>query len=311
MNEASALAAHTRDIAYREAREGDLRETPGIWRAALNELYGRHNLPQITAPATGELPLHRHFLREDPQRFWVAEAKGRVVGFGAGLVRADWWYLAALFVLPETQGRGIGRTLIGKARTGSPQVGRTATITDALQPVSNTLYAHHGLLPWLPIVGLVGRPSSVERSALPRGDEVLPLDLELLAEVRRIDESVTGLDRTVDHAYLLSEEGARQGWVLCRKGRPEGYVYVNDTGLIGPAASTRAGDMALLVRFALATLGERNVESVSAAVPGPNAEAQRVLLQAGLVFEACPGLLLASRPFGRFDRYLIASYGLM
>lgn len=311
MDDASAMADSIREIVYREARDEDLRETSGVWRAALNELYGRHNLPQITAPATGELPLYRHFLREDPQRFWVAEAQGRVVGFGAGLVRGDWWYLAALFVLPEAQGRGVGRTLIGKARTGSPQAGWAATISDALQPVSNTLYAHHGLLPWLPIVGLVGKPSTVEKPSLPRGTEALPLDPDLLADVRRIDESVTGLDRTVDHAYLLSEEGARRGWVLCRKGRPRGYVYVADSGLIGPAASTPYGDMALLIRFALATLGDRGVESVYAAVPGPNAEAQRVLLQAGLVFEACPGLLLASRPFGRFDRYVIANYGLM
>jgi hypothetical protein len=69
--------------------------------------------------------------------------------------------------------------------------------------------------------------------------------------------------------------------------------------------------MTLLMQVALATLGERGTESVYAAIPGPNAEAQRVLLQAGLVYEACPGLLLASRPFGHFDRYVIANYGLM
>ena len=69
--------------------------------------------------------------------------------------------------------------------------------------------------------------------------------------------------------------------------------------------------MTLLTKLALASLNERGAESVYVAVPGPNVEAQRVLLQAGLVFDACPGLLLVSRPFGRFDRYVIANYGLM
>ena len=31
---------------------------------------------------------------------------------------------------------------------------------------------------------------------------------------------------------------------------------------------------------------------------------------AGLLFDGTPGLLLASRPFGRLDRYLPASYGM-
>jgi GNAT superfamily N-acetyltransferase len=307
----SAGGTYIRDVTYRHAREEDLLETPGVWKSALNELRGCYNLPQITAPAAGAVPLHRHFLREDGPRFCVAEAHGRVIGFGAGIVRGDWWYLGALFVLPEAQGLGVGRTLIGHARTGCPRTGWAATIADALQPVSNTLYAHHGLLPWLPVVGLQGRPSPVTKPSLPRGYEALPLDPALLDEVRPIDESVTGLDRTRDHAYLLSEEGARQGWVLCRDGRSRGYVYVTDSGLIGPAAATRPQEMTLLIQVALACLTEQGAEKVYAAVPGPNAEAQRALLQAGLVFDACPGTLLVSRPFGRFDRYVISSYALM
>ena len=38
--------------------------------------------------------------------------------------------------------------------------------------------------------------------------------------------------------------------------------------------------------------------------------AQRAFWEAGLVYESTPGLLLASRPFGRLDRYVPASHGL-
>jgi hypothetical protein len=36
-----------------------------------------------------------------------------------------------------------------------------------------------------------------------------------------------------------------------------------------------------------------------------------VFWEAGLVFGEDPGLLLASQPFGRFDRYCCGSFGLM
>jgi hypothetical protein len=35
-----------------------------------------------------------------------------------------------------------------------------------------------------------------------------------------------------------------------------------------------------------------------------------VLWDAGLVFDGTPGLLLASHPFGRLDRYMPSSYGM-
>lgn len=308
----SASGQHGDDVVYRNGREEDLLPTAFVFKSALNELYRRYNLPEVTAPEAVFVPLHRHLLHCDGPRFWVAEADGRLAGWGAGMVRGDWWYLAALFVLPEFQGRGVGRTLLQHARTDAPSPAtRAATITDALQPVSNTLYAHHGLLPWLPVLGLVGRPSPVATPPIPKGYDVVRLDPELLEEVRLIDERVTGLDRTPDHAYLLSTEGGRHGWLLRRNGRSDGYIYMSQSGLVGPAASVRPGVMALLMQFALATLNERGAERVYAAVPGPNVEAQRILVKAGLVFEDCPGLLLVSRPFGRFDRYVIAAYGLM
>ena len=54
----------------------------------------------------------------------------------------------------------------------------------------------------------------------------------------------------------------------------------------------------------------RGADKVRAGVTGRCDGAQRALWEAGLVFDATPGLLLASRPFGRLDRYLAASYGM-
>ena len=298
-------------ISYRPGVEGDLLPSVGVFKRALNGHYGTYNLPLVAGPDAAFVPLHRHIMENAGPRFWVAEAGGEMVGFGAGIVRGDLWYLSALFVLPEAQGCGVGGTLLRRARTDAPSGGLAATITDALQPVSNTLYARHGLLPWLPVLGLQGKAPDGAATPLPRGCEVVRLDPSLLGEVRDLDVAVTGLDRTPEHLFYLSEDGKRDGWLLRRGGRPAGYVYTSSRGLVGPAASRRRADMAVLMRAALGLMRERGIEDVYVPVPGPNRDAQRVLLAAGFTFEACPGMLLASREFGRFDRYIIANYGLM
>ena len=65
-----------------------------------------------------------------------------------------------------------------------------------------------------------------------------------------------------------------------------------------------------MLRFVLAELAALGLEKVEAGVPAPCVGAQRVFWDAGLRFDGTPGLLLASRPFGRLDRYLPASYGM-
>ena len=297
-------------VSYRPGCEDDVLPSASVFKRALNGHYGRYNLPLVMGPDEAFVPLHRHILNNAGPRFWVAEDDGGMLGFGAGIVRGELWYLAALFVVPEAQGRGVGRELLRLARTGVSS-GLAATITDALQPVSNTLYARHGMLPSFPVLGLEGEPSRAQPPRLPRGCELIPLEPAMLDEVRRIDREVTGLDRTPEHLFYLSEDGGRDGWIMRRHGHPAGYVYARPTGLIGPAASRRSADMGVLMRSALWTMNERGVDRVHVPVPGPNRVAQQVLLEARFVFEACPGMFLASRPFGRFDRYVIANYGLM
>jgi hypothetical protein len=81
-------------------------------------------------------------------------------------------------------------------------------------------------------------------------------------------------------------------------------------GWIGPAASVRAADIYTATAYALSALSAAGAVKVLSGVTGRCEGAQRALWEAGLVFGTTPGLLLASRPFGRLDRYLPASYGL-
>lgn len=124
-----------------------------------------------------------------------------------------------------------------------------------------------------------------------------------------IDAAASGLDRGVDHAFYLTS--GRRGWLFRRRGRPVAYVMTRGDGWIGPAASVHARDMEPVAAFGVAALARRGFAGkVRAGVTGRCEGAQRAFWEAGLVFDGTPGLLLSSRPFGRLDRYVAASYGM-
>lgn len=248
----------------------------------------------------------------------MAEHDGQAVGFALGVVRDHLWYLSALFVEPSAQGRGLGRTLLERAVAGFPAPGGVAaTMAEAIQPLAVTLYARRGMYPRLPVLTLSGRVSR-RPPALPAAVEARPLTAADADLLQGIDAEVLGVDRGVDHRWYLSE--GRPGWLLERRDRPSAYVYVRlgpttpaspgavASATVGSAAALRPADLGLAVRAALTALGDA---VVVVAVPAPAIPAQRVLWEAGLVAGPSPGLLLASREFGRFDRYLLGAYGLL
>ena len=313
----------TAEVTYRRAEEADLPRLSRVFREALNAYLlpaGQEGIPEDDQQA----PTYRHLLQHDGERFWVAEAEveeltgggtleagGRqIVGWGAGLLRGDWWFLSHLFILPEAQGIGVGGRLFELAATGAPPGAMRATVTDSFQPVSNTLYAHRGLLPREVLVGFGGRPREGLRRPQLGTLAHEPITAASIPELRRIDAEASGLDRSVDHEFHLTG-GGRYGWLFRRRGRVVAYVYVRPDGWVGPAAARRARDMETITAWAIVDLAQGGTtEKISAGVTGRCEGAQRAFWEAGLVFAGTPGLLLSSRPFGRLDRYVVASYGL-
>jgi GNAT superfamily N-acetyltransferase len=311
-------------VTYRRATEADLPRLFEVFRAALNAYLlpaGQPGMPEDDRQTPG----YRHFLRHDGARFWVAEAVveeltggvpgtldagGRhVVGWGSGLLRGDWWFLSGLFVLPEAQGTGVGTRLFELAASGAPGSAVRATVTDSLQPVSNNLYAHRGLLPREVLIGFEGALPG--RGTCPRLRTLEPerLTVAAIPELVAVDAVVTGVERVVDHEFHLTE-GGRHGFLFRRRGRPVGYVVLRQDGWVGPVAAVRERDMQSITAYGLADVGRRGVaQKVSGGVTARSEGAQRAFWEAGLRFSGTPGLLLASRPWGRLDRYVPASYG--
>jgi GNAT superfamily N-acetyltransferase len=157
-------------VELRPATAGDFEAMHAALVAAEGALRERHAFPWTPPPLDTFARVHAHLLRWDPDRQHVAEADGRVAGFAAAFVRDDTWFLSDLFVEPELQGRGIGSRLLDLAWGEGPE--RRMTLADAIQPVSNAMYARRGLVPTTPVVELGGRPSTVEppgsRRSIPR-----------------------------------------------------------------------------------------------------------------------------------------------
>jgi GNAT superfamily N-acetyltransferase len=269
----------------RPARRDDLPALEGIFRAAVGELYMRHAFEPPDLPRELFLRLHGHMLEHDPERFWVAGSGGRIVGFGAAIVRADVWFLSALFVEPEAQASGIGRELLRLVWDGGdPRIRRRLTIVDSFQPVSTGLYSQAGLLPVTPILSLAGRPTAVDVSEL----EPEEVNQRALAE---LDATAYGFDRALDHVFWQREAKATL-WL--EEGRPVAYSYWWPGGRIGPVAGRTPASAGTALA---AELGRAAGSAVSLIVPGSSRPALAAALRAGLRYTDPPGLILSTDAF--------------
>ena len=259
----------------RLATEQDLAAQEEIFRAAIGEVYEQRNLVAPTPPTEAFRAQHRHLLRHDAERCWVAEEDGVVVGYAAALARGEAWHLASLFIAPGRQGAGIGKLLLG--RVWGEGYRNRRTLTDAIQPVSNGLYGSRGLIPVAPNLHLGG-----EARAEDPGLEPAEPQRSVLAE---LDQAGYGFDRAVDHSYWQSI-GRCTVWLRGGDACAYSYTYAWDT--IGPIAGVDGPAAADAFRAEVA----RSAGSATILVPGTSRELVAAALEAGLRFTRPPGLLL-------------------
>lgn len=263
----------------RPSSEADFEAQLAVLDAAEGELRRRHEFPWMCPPLDVFAATHRHLLATDPDRSWVAEETGRVVGFTAALVRETAWFLSDLFVHPTRQARGLGSALL--ARAWGKGTERRITITDAIQPVSNALYARRGLVPATPVLELAGTAADRTFGRLTAS----PPEPDALAA---LDAAAYGFDRAPDHRFWASSARCTL-WL--RQGTPAAYSYVSPQGRIGPLAGLDAESAA----DALAEeLGRLDGAAARVDIPGSSRELIVTALQAGLRISGPPGLLLLS-----------------
>jgi len=269
----------------------DLPELQELFLSAIGSVYTPHGFAPPVPPPGAFAAQHRHLLGTDPDRCFVALRRSRRVGYVAAWLRGNDWFLGSLFVDPSAHGAGVGSRLL-EAVWGQGNL-RRRTLTDAIQPISNAMYARRGLFPATPLLSFAGKPTGAE----------CPLTAAPVAGIAEIDEAAYGFDRTVDHR-LWGEIAERTTWL--RDGRVVAYSYRFPSGAVGPVAGLdpEAAAAALAGELARAT------GTVSVRIPGSSRTLVACALAAGLRLSPTPGLLLLSEGVPPPTSLAIGSYTL-
>ena len=291
---------------YRRAGEEDLERTYEIFLEAsqdLNRRHGRSADLTSSVPRVRALAFRRNLVRLDPERFWVAESGGDLVGFGAATQRGRVWYLAGLHVIPRFQSLGAGGELLRRCLAASAKDSIYTVVTDSINPVSNALYGKYGMFPQTALVTLEG-PTSTSG---PTGSS--DLSLEKLGTgtggpdtFEAADVAVLGYRRPEDHA-LWDRVSDLHGFVV-RRGEPVGYLYVSESGVLGPVAVFRQEDLAPTLDLGIVVAGELGAPKARVQIPGICRAPIARLLACDFRFGVSTGLFLSSEAFGQLDCYI-------
>lgn len=300
-------------ITYRPARSGDLSAVSEIYRTALTDVYLRHGFPDETLLPQGANLFYAFILREEPEGFFVAEDAGRVIGATYSWVRGHLWFLSHLFILPEYQGRGVGKALLKKTLRHSAQKGITTrcVITMAFNTSSISLYMRNGMFPVQNILlfGVSGfhiSPGCEDYSLAYAYADPASGDGDGL---HAIDEEVLGFRRPAHHRYFTEDRRVPCLLFRNRSSDPIAYAYLWPDGRIGPVAATREAPFDVILSTAIREAQGRSPH-LSMMIPGTNTGAVGTALKLGFTVKLSY-ILLSSCPFGSWGQYLFHSPGLM
>lgn len=228
--------------------------------------------------------------------WWVAEDRsdGTLIGYARSVERDGLFELSELFVRPDRQSAGLGKVLLDKAFPSGRGEVRVIIATNDVRGLAR--YYGAGTAARFVLFSLAGQP----RPAATEGYEALRIGSEAIGEFAEMEQAVVGYARHADYPWLLKN---REIYKYRSGGRTVGFGCFSETGQ-GPIVTLEPDDQpAILLHFE--TLAHsRGMEALSFQVPSINVGAMNHLLDRGYKFDSPPGLLMSSRDFGRFDRFL-------
>jgi GNAT superfamily N-acetyltransferase len=189
-------------------------------------------------------------------RLFVAVGDGRVVGFAGARDIGGHRLLSDLFVEPQLHGRGIGRALLAAVLDGSEDC-YTFSSSD---PRAMPIYGRVGMRPRWPLLYVHG--PAPEFAPGPVAVECVAAD-----DAAVVEQSVTGVDRAVEHRYWARRPGATAAVVRI------------DGAAVGAVSFVVRGDESRIEHFAL----ESNIQA------GPAVAAIAALAGASTVRAFVPG----------------------
>lgn len=212
------------------------------------------------------------------------------------MARGGLFELSEFFVHPGRQSAGVGGRLLDLAFPSDRGEVRAIIATTDLRALSR--YYRAGTVARFPIMSLVGQPAA---EADAPEVEVVRASTEDIPALAAIERAVVEFDRGLDELAWLLEQ--REGFLYRRDGRAVGFGFIGQSGT-GPIAALEPADLVPILLHLEGRAKGLGLAEVTFEVPSISEVAMRHLLGRGFKIDAFLTLLLSSRPFGQFDRFI-------
>lgn len=286
----------------RRGTPDDTRPAFDVFLPAVRDLTARLGTPWEPDPEKlwRELTPMMEYLAAHAAEWWVAEDRdsGEMIGYARSVERGGLFELSEFFVHPDRQSAGVGGALLARAfPEGRGEVRAIIATTDVR---AQARYYRAGTVARFPIVSMSGPPTA---DGHPRADpqvEVVRLDDAGIPALIEIESAVLEFHRGDEFRWLLEQ---REGYLYRRAGTPLGFAFISSNGM-GPMAALTPEDQLPILAHVEARSAALGMKELSLEVPMVNEVAMRHLLGRGFRLDAFLTLLMSSRPFGQFDRFI-------
>jgi GNAT superfamily N-acetyltransferase len=245
---------------------------------------------------------------QSSRRFVIAENGDGPIAFARIVRFGDMEQLTDLMVLPEHQGRGIGRLLLEAVWPGepSPRLGRLVVATGAPRDLS--LYTDFGVMPaaghWhlrQPTAGYLERRSQ-ETDATEAGSVVLLTPDRAVAEWKRLEPDAIAHERPELHEFFGRDRSCLA--TVDPDGKATALCWVSADGDIGPAVGVNQGQVIAVVLAALDRVAKAQ-EPPMLGIYASTTSWQLLHRLRVLGFRVFwPGWVMCSMPLPGLDRYV-------
>ena len=294
-------------ITYRRATPADNYTTFTICRQALEDFSQRTGVQAITGandPQTKaklwdiRRPFWEH-LSNTSDNYWIAEKDGEAIGYARSILRGNHRELTEFFVVPGNQSVGVGRELLQRAFPNDVPH-RSIIATPDIR--AQTRYLKAGVYPFMTefYFERAPEPQTFDTDLAIELAEASPASFD---DLGRIDLSVLGFRRDVDHQFLTSD---RKLYFYKRSGQVIGYGYIHHD-FYGPFAVLEKEDFPVILAHAENEAHKMGAPVVGFEVPTINTNAISHLLKRGYHLEGFLGSIMSEKPFGKFENYLLTS----
>ena len=251
------------ELTFRDGTASDLETTFALSEQAMYDSGTRQG---IISPGRELTPEHIHadwvrqrsvveFIAAQPGRYVIAEEDGVPVGFARAVQFPHMEELTELMVMPEHQGRGIGRRLMGVVWPGDPSadMGRVVVAAGAQSDLS--LYLEFGVMP---VAGHWHMRQRTDHYLERRAQEIETTDpgVHLLkpdratAEWKRLEPQAIGHERPALHEFFARDRNCLAA-LDPQTGEARALCWVSGEGEIGPAVASAPGGLVPVIIAAL------------------------------------------------------------